>query len=65
MSTDLLYKIGLTKIPNVGPILAKNLVAYCGSAKNVFEATANDLAKIPGIGANKVYDIKNRVFREV
>jgi DNA processing protein len=59
MSTDLLYKIGLTKIPNVGPILAKNLVAYCGSAKNVFEATANDLAKIPGIGANKVYDIKN------
>jgi DNA processing protein len=59
VSEDILYEIAVTKIPNIGPVLAKNLVAYCGSAKAIFETSANDLAKIPGIGVNKVYEIKN------
>jgi excinuclease UvrABC nuclease subunit len=44
VSEDILYEIALTKIPNIGPVLAKNLVAYCGSAKAIFETSANDLA---------------------
>jgi DNA processing protein len=59
VSEDILYEIAVTKIPNIGPVLAKNLIAYCGSAKSIFDCSANDLAKIPGIGTNKVYEIKN------
>jgi DNA processing protein len=58
-SNELIYEIGITKIPNIGPVLAKNLIAFCGSAKNVFETSANELSKIPGIGTSKVYEIKN------
>lgn len=50
MKDDLLYKISLTLIPNVGPVLAKNLIAYCGSPEAVFTERKNHLEKIPGIG---------------
>lgn len=48
--SDLLYKIGLSQIPNVGPVLARQLVAYCGSPQAVFEARKKELLRIPGIG---------------
>lgn len=51
MYEDLIYKIAITKIPKVGPVLAKNLIGYCGSAKAVFEADKKSLIKIPGIGS--------------
>ena len=38
-------------LPGVGDILAKNLVAYCGSAEAVFKEKKQALAKIPGIGS--------------
>jgi len=47
---DLLYKIGLTLIPKVGPVNAKNLVSYCGGVREVFESTKKELMKVPGIG---------------
>ena len=50
MKNDLFYKIALTFIPNVGAILAKNLVAYCGSAEEVFNQTKKELLSIPDIG---------------
>jgi DNA processing protein len=34
----------------VGNVLAKNLLAYCGSAQNVFKQSKSKLLKIPGIG---------------
>ncbi len=37
-------------IPKVGPILAKNLLSYCGSPEEVFKASRTKLEKIPGIG---------------
>ena len=37
MNPSLKYKIALTLIPNIGDILAKRLVAYCGSVEAVFE----------------------------
>ncbi|HEY1040378.1 MAG TPA: DNA-processing protein DprA [Bacteroidia bacterium] len=46
---DLLYKIAVTLIPNVGDVLAKNLVAYCGTAEAVFKEKKSALIKIPGI----------------
>jgi DNA processing protein len=50
MNEDLQYQIGLSLTPNIGPIVGKTLIAYCGSAKAVFETTPANLAKIPSIG---------------
>ncbi|UKT66080.1 DNA-processing protein DprA [Pedobacter mucosus] len=52
MST--LHKIALTFIKSIGPVTAKNLLAYCGSAEKVFSATKSQLLQIPGIGAKSV-----------
>lgn len=51
MPENLKYKIALTLIPNIGDILAKRLVAYCGSVQAVFEEKKSSLEKIPGIGS--------------
>lgn len=48
-----LYQIALTLLPNVGSVLAKNLVAYCGSAEQVFKTGKTKLEKIPGIGKDR------------
>lgn len=57
-SAELHYQIGLTLLEGVGDVLAKNLVAYCGSAEQVFRTGKTQLEKIPGIGAfvaNTIY----------
>lgn len=46
----LLYQIALTLIPNIGDVLAKNLVSYCGGVEAVFKEKKSKLLKIPGIG---------------
>ena len=46
---DLLYEIGLTLIKGVGDVTAKNLLAYCGSARAVFTQQKKFFLKIPGI----------------
>ena len=51
MNSQLLYNIGITLLPGVGNVTAKNLVAYCGSAERVFNAKRSHLEKIPGAGA--------------
>lgn len=38
------------QVPFIGPKLAKSLVAYCGSAEEVFKQKKQHLLKIPGIG---------------
>ncbi len=55
MNTDdqLKYQIALTLLPGVGPVLAKNLVSYCGSVENIFKKKKANLEKIPGIGVER------------
>lgn len=48
--SQLLYQIALTQIPQVGAVMAKTLVSYCGSAQDVFRASRQALLKIPGVG---------------
>lgn len=48
--SELIYQIAITKVDGVGPNLAKNLIAYCGSAEAVFKQKKSELKKIPGIG---------------
>ncbi len=54
---NLLYKIGITQIERIGPILAKNLISYCGGVREVFGKTKSELAKIPGIGYNLAVEV--------
>ena len=57
-SPELLYQIGLTMLPNIGTVLAKNLLAYCGSAEAVFKASKQKLMKIPTIGEERAEGIR-------
>ncbi|MDF1674861.1 MAG: DNA-processing protein DprA [Vicingaceae bacterium] len=50
MNNQLLHNIAITCLPNIGAITAKKLIAYCGSAENVFNEKKTALDKIPGIG---------------
>ncbi|HWB62171.1 MAG TPA: DNA-processing protein DprA [Chitinophagales bacterium] len=49
----LLYQIALTMLPNIGSVLAKNLLAYCGSPEAVFKMPKQKLLKIPAIGEER------------
>jgi DNA processing protein len=51
MNEDLKFRIALTLIHNIGDVLAKRLVAYCGSAEAVFREKRTALEKVPGIGS--------------
>ncbi|MCZ2355441.1 MAG: DNA-processing protein DprA [Bacteroidia bacterium] len=56
---ELIHLIALKAVSGLGPILCRNLVAYCGSAKNVFSKNKSQLEKIPGIGNNTAHAIRN------
>lgn len=47
---EITYQIGLTLLEGIGDVLAKNLIAYCGSAEQLFRARKSHLERIPGIG---------------
>jgi DNA processing protein len=51
MDDEKLYQVSLSMIPGVGDIIAKTLVSYCGSAREIFKKNKNQLSKIPGIGS--------------
>lgn len=43
-------QIALTLIKDVGPIIGRSLVSYCGGVEAVFKEKSSRLEKIPGIG---------------
>ncbi len=60
--TELLYQIALKQIHGIGDVIAKNLIAYCGSASAVFNTKKETLIKIPQVGgyvAKIVLDSRN------
>ncbi|MCW3084827.1 MAG: protecting protein DprA [Bacteroidetes bacterium] len=70
MIENLNYKIALTLIPEIGDVLAKRLVAYCGSVEGVFNEKKSALEKVPGIGTVlskiiKEQSVFNRVEEEL
>lgn len=56
-NTSLLDLIAVSKIPNIGPILAKQLIAYAGGAAQVFKLSKTKLELIPSIGPSKAQSI--------
>ena len=64
-TSEKLYQIALTLLPNVGSVLAKNVIAYCGSVESVFKTSKSKLEKIPGIGKERAEAIaKSDVMKE-
>ena len=59
MQNELLYKVALTMIPNIGSVQAKILVDHFGNAQDIFKAKHNALESIDGIGTYKASAIKN------
>lgn len=51
---SLLHRVALTYVKNIGPTLAKSLVAYFGDAESIFKAPSRKLIKVPGIGEKTI-----------
>lgn len=51
---ELLHRIALSLLPNVGPVIARALYSHCGSAISVFREKKSLLAKIPGVGSKRI-----------
>lgn len=63
MENQLLFEIALSLVEGVGPIKAKNLIRFCGSAENVFTEKKQLLLKVPEVGEKLVESIyKSQVF---
>ncbi len=60
MPSDLIYKIGITLIPNIGVVNGKLLIAHCGGVEAVFKESKKALSKIPNIGSVIIKNITNQ-----
>ncbi len=54
------YKVALSMINGVGPVTARLLVSYCGSAEAIFKSTKKELLKIPNIGPETINSIQDK-----
>ena len=54
MENELIYRIALSLLPNIGPVISRLLHDYCGSAEAVFREKKQLLAKIPGVGSKRI-----------
>jgi DNA processing protein len=54
-----LHQLALSCLPGIGPVLARNLLSYCGDAEHVFKAKSKHLAQIPGIGPKTLEFLNN------
>lgn len=53
------HQIALSKTNGIGPKLAKQLIAHCGSAEAVYKTKPDLLRRIPGIGSKTIKALKN------
>jgi DNA processing protein len=58
LSTELLYQIALTLVPNIGDIHAKALINNFETATAIFSASKKDLESLEGIGTVRANSIK-------
>ncbi len=57
MSDELIFQVGITLLPDLGPVSLKKLIAWCGSARAVFDENGKSLQRIPGIHRKMVESI--------
>lgn len=56
---ELLYRLALTLVPNIGDVHAKLLVQHFGSAEAIFKAKQSTLEKLEGVGTIRAQSIKS------
>ena len=59
MTDNLIHKIAISLIPGIGSVTAKSLIAYTGSAEQVFREKEKALRLIPGVGSILAKNIIN------
>ena len=57
--SELKYQIALSQTPHVGPVLAKQLIAYTGGCEAVFNESYKALLKIPKIGPSVASSVRS------
>jgi DNA processing protein len=57
-----IHRIALSMLKGIGPVNARNLVAYCGGVEAIFtdKKLKNTLAKVPGIGPKLIASITDK-----
>ncbi len=50
MTDEKLYQVAISLIPNIGPVLSRQLINHFETPQNVFKAKTGKLSKVPGIG---------------
>ena len=63
-TTELHSILALLKVEGVGDVVAKKLINHCGSAENVFNAKANQIKAIDGIGDILLKKLKDKTVFE-
>jgi DNA processing protein len=61
---ELIAILRLQKIPNIGDVLAKKLIAHCGNPRAIFEDKLQNLLKIDGVGTYTLKDIYDKKHLE-
>jgi DNA processing protein len=59
---QLIHRIALSMLKGIGPVNARNLVAYCGGVDPIFtdKKLKNTLEKVPGIGPKLIASITDK-----
>jgi DNA processing protein len=57
--TESRYWIGLSLVPDVGPVISKKLLAVFGSPEYIFEAGLKDLLAVKGLSPDRAVSIKS------
>ena len=61
---ELLHLLALINANGVGDVMAKKLIAHCGSATAIFSENKQSLAKIQGVGTSITYALKDKTIFE-
>jgi DNA processing protein len=59
-NSNIINKLALGLIPNIGNVTVKKLIAFLGSVDAIFEASRKDLLKIPGIGTHYIQHLDKK-----
>lgn len=62
LEEELIAVLALQKVKGIGDIIAKKLIAHCGSAKNVFAEKRTLLEKINGIGSFTIKNLQDKQY---
>ncbi len=57
---ELIAVLRLQNIPNIGDVIAKKLIAYCGSPSAIFTDKLQNLLKIDGIGTHTIRGLHDK-----